>query len=191
MYQCSDGPSADFIFDESRKERSVRFENTTKMTKVPAASIGASNARNDRHPLPITRARLMSARIIGLAPAINAATASSPVGPAARLNAPNKHASAAGSSRPVAIDRSTEHHVSSAPRQMMGSGRRPLLNGNHDARNTKAAVQATPGRVMAARPNRGSTSWLMINHDTTPHNKAGNRIHGLATDTWLSRPKAS
>ena len=31
----------------------------------------------------------------------------------------------------------------------MGSGRSPLLNGNQNARNTKAAVHATVGRVSA------------------------------------------
>ena len=95
---------------------------------------------------------------IGLAPAINAATAIRPVGPAARLNAPMVQATAAGRVRPVAIARSTEHQVRSAPRQMIGSGRRPLLNGNHDAMNTNAAVHGTTRLVTAARPSRGNTS---------------------------------
>lgn len=129
--------------------------------------------------------------MIGRAPAIIAATASRPVGPAARLNAPNRQASAAGSNRPVAMARSTEHQVSSAPRQMIGSGRRPLLNGNHEARNTNAAVHPTTGRVSAARPRRGRISWLTISHTMIPQASAGSRIHGLATEILLSQPNTS
>ena len=161
------------------------------MTNVPEARTGASSAAYDQNPPPIARARLIRARMIGLAPAMSAATASRPVGPAARLNAPIRHAIAAGRMRPVAIARSTEHQVSSAPSAMIGSGRRPLSNGNHDARKTNTAVQPTTGRLIAARPSRGSTSWLTINHDAIPHSRAGMRTHGLASEIWLIRPKTS
>ena len=133
-------------------------------------------------------ARLIRAITMGRAPAINAATAIKPVGPAARLNAPIVQATAAGRILPVAIARSTEHHVSSAPRQMIGSGRSPLLNGNHDARNTKAAVHGTIRLVVAARPRRGSTSWDRISHTRIPQTSAGRRIHGLAVVTCASHP---
>ncbi len=49
-----------------------------------------------------------------------------PVGPAASENAATTTATAAGRSRPVAMARSIEHHVTSAPSAMTGSGRRPL-----------------------------------------------------------------
>lgn len=62
----------------------------------------------------------------GREPAISAAMQMSPVGPAASENPAINTATAAGSSRPVAMARSIEHQVSSAPAAISGSGRRPL-----------------------------------------------------------------
>lgn len=49
-----------------------------------------------------------------------------PVGPAASENAAMRMPIAAGSSREVAMARSIEHQVSSAPAAISGSGRSPL-----------------------------------------------------------------
>ncbi|PFX04553.1 hypothetical protein CJ468_05323 [Nocardia farcinica] len=62
----------------------------------------------------------------GREPAMSAATQIRPVGPAASEKPAISTAIAAGSSRPVAIARSIEHQVSSAPAAISGSGRRPL-----------------------------------------------------------------
>ena len=74
--------------------------------------------------------------------------------------------------------------MSTAPRAITGSGRRPLSNAIQKARNTAAALHTTTGVVRAARPRRGSTSRLMTNQHSTAASSAGSRIHGLAVETW-------
>ena len=73
----------------------------------------------------------------------------------------------------------------SAPNAISGSGRRPLLNGSHAARNTAPAVH-TATRLVARPPcpSRGSTQRLMISQvaDRRPA-VAGSRIHTPAVLT--------
>lgn len=63
----------------------------------------------------------------GRIPATSGAKQMSPDGFAVQANAATMTASAKGSSRRIAIDRSTRHHVSSALTATTGSGRSPLL----------------------------------------------------------------
>ena len=116
------------------------------------------------------------------APAASAATHMSPVGPAPRENAATPIAATPGTSRRVAMDRSTSDHVSRAPSAITGSGRSPLLNAIQKARNRAAPVQRGPRQVRARRPSRGTTSRLMMSHDRMPHSRVGSRIHGLAVE---------
>ncbi|SHX64897.1 Uncharacterised protein [Mycobacteroides abscessus subsp. abscessus] len=106
-----------------------------------------------------------------------------PVGPENKVSAPMMQAAAAGSSRLVAMDRSTEHQVNRMPRAMIGSGRRPLLNGSQNARNIAAAVHGTAGLVRAAWPNRGMTSRLITAQHNRPIARVGSRIQTLAVLT--------
>ena len=63
------------------------------------------------------------------------------------------------------------------PNAMTGSGRRPLLNGSHAARNTAPAV-STATRSSATRlPSLGSTQRLMISQVPIAAAVAGSRIH--------------
>ncbi len=73
---------------------------------------------------------------------------------------------------------------------MIGSGRRPLSNGNHAARNTTPAVKIATR--LAARPplpgpSRRSIQWPMISQQPIPASVAGNRIHtpAVLTDATL------
>ncbi len=112
-----------------------------------------------------------------------------PDGPTERVAAATRIATAAGSSRRVAIARSTEHHVSSTPAATIGSGRKPLLYGSHTARKPNAPVHRAIRPVRAATPNRGTTSRLSTSHVTMPASNAGRRTHGLALQMSSSRPK--
>ena len=132
---------------------------------------------------PTTFARRRAMRTNSRAPAASAATHISPVGPAPRENAATPIAATPGTSLRVAIERSTSDQVSSAPRAMTGSGRRPLLNAIQNARNSAAPVQRGRRQVRASRPRRGMTSRLMISHARIPHSSVGRRIHGLAVET--------
>src|SRR3546814_5200873 len=96
----------------------------------------------DRKPTRLPRAIRICR--IGLAPAISAPMAISPEGPAASENAAISTAIAAGNRRPVAMARSMEHHVSRAPRAMMGSGRRPTYLDNDWDRDWGSLEQYTP-----------------------------------------------
>ena len=116
----------------------------------------------------------------------SAATAIRPVGPVASENEARITAMAYGNMRRVAMARSTETQVSSAPRAMTGSGRRPLLKAIQKARNTAAALHTTTGVVRAARPSRGRTSRLMTSQHRIAAMRAGSRIQGLAVDTCAS-----
>ena len=122
---------------------------------------------------------------------MSAATAMSPVGPVASENEAMITATANGSIRRVAMERSTETQVSSAPSAIAGSGRRPLLNAIQNARNTAAALHTTTGVVRAARPRRGSTSRLMTSQHRIAAISAGRRIQGLAVETCANRVSRS
>ena len=152
---------------------------TEMSTIVPEARIGAINARCE----PTTLPRATTVRRTGRTPMSSAATAMRPVGPVARENEATITATANGNSRLVAMARSTDVQVSSAPSAIAGSGRRPLLKAIQKARNTAAALHTTTGVARAARPSRGRTSRLMIIQHSTAAISAGRRIHGLAVDT--------
>ena len=171
----------------SRTAASDCTPKTLMSTMVPAARMGATRARYE----PTTRPRTTTVRMTARRPMMSAATAMSPVGPVASENDAMITATANGSIRRVAIALSTDTQVSSAPRAMMGSGRRPLLNAIQNARNTAAALHTTTGVVRAARPRRGRTSRLITSQHRIAAISAGSRIHGLAVDTWENRVSRS
>ena len=71
---------------------------------------------------------------------------------------------------------STRTHAATVPNAMIGSGRRPLLNGSQAARNTAPAV-STATRLMVIRlPSRGSMHRLMISQVAIAAAVAGSRI---------------
>ena len=112
-----------------------------------------------------------------------------PCGASVTLNTATTIATAAGTSRRVAIAFSTRIHAASAPKAISGSGRSPLLNGNQAARNTAPAVH-TATRLSAKRlPSRGSTQRLRISQVPMPAAVAGSRIHTpavLIAARWAS-----
>ena len=116
-------------------------------------------------------------RATARAPTSNGASAIRPCGASVTLKTATTIATAAGHNRRVAIAFSTSIHAASAPNAISGSGRRPLLNGSHAARNTAPAVH-TATRLFASRlPSRGSTQRLMINQVPMAAAVAGSRIH--------------
>ena len=125
------------------------------------------------------------------APVSSAATAINPCGASVAVSIATTIATAAGASRRSAIERSTSIQVTMTPRAISGSGRRPLLNGSHAARNTAPAVY-TATRLVARPPlpgpSRRSTQWLMISQHAIPASVAGSRIHtpAVLTDAILA-----
>ena len=114
---------------------------------------------------------------MALAPTRIGASAMSPCGAVVTLNTAMTIATAAGHSLRVPMAFSTSTHAAMVPNAMSGSGRRPLLNGSHAARNTAPAVR-TATRLSAMRlPSRGSTQRLMISHVAMAAAVAGSRIH--------------
>jgi hypothetical protein len=110
-------------------------------------------------------------------PTSSGAIAIRPCGASVTLNIATTIATAAGQDRRAPIAYSTRTHVSSAPKAINGSGRRPLLNGSHAARNTAAPVQ-TATRLSASRlPRRGSTQRLSSIQVARAARVAGSRIH--------------
>lgn len=97
-------------------------------------------------------------RAMPRAPTSSGARAISPCGARVTENIAITTATAAGHSRRVPIVFSTSIHTAITANAMSGSGRRPLLNGSHAARNT-AAVVHTATRLAASRlPRRGARS---------------------------------
>ncbi len=86
------------------------------------------------------------------APVSSAATAISPCGARVTVSTATTMATAAGANRCSAIARSTSIQVTITPRAISGSGRRPLLNGNHAATNTMPPVNTAT--VFEPRPPR-------------------------------------
>ena len=76
--------------------------------------------------------------------------------------------------------------MTTTPRAISGSGRKPLLNGSQAARNTAPAVH-TATRLAAsppfAGPNRRKMQWLMSSQQAIPASVAGSRIHTPAVLT--------
>ena len=84
---------------------------------------------------------------------------------------------------------STSAHTASTPKAISGSGRRPLLNGNHAARNTAAAVQTEIRLTASLRPSRGISQRDSRIQVPIPASSAGSRIHTpavLMVARWLS-----
>jgi hypothetical protein len=102
------------------------------------------------------------------------------------LNTVTTIATATGHNRRVAIAFSTSTHAASAPNAISGSGRRPLLNGSHAARNTAPAVHAATRLFANRRPSRGSTQRLMISQVPMAAAVAGSRIQTPAVLTAAS-----
>jgi hypothetical protein len=91
---------------------------------------------------------------IARAPVSSAATAIKPCGAKVAVSVATMIASAAGTSRRVAIAVSTSTQVAITPNAISGSGRRPLLNGSQAARNTAPAVH-TATRLLPRPPLPG------------------------------------
>ncbi len=71
---------------------------------------------------------------------------------------------------------STSTQAATVPNAMIGSGRRPLLNGSQAARNTAPAVKTATRSTAIRRPSRGSTQRLMISQVAIAAAVAGSRI---------------
>ena len=100
-----------------------------------------------------------------------------PWGAVVTLNTATMIAMATGRRRRVAIAFSTSIQTATAPNAISGSGRRPLLNGSHAARNTAPAVQTATRFIARRRPSRGSMQRLMISQVPIAAAVAGSRIH--------------
>ena len=120
------------------------------------------------------------------APVSRAATAISPCGARVAVSIATMMATAAEANRCNAIARSTSIQVATTPRAINGSGRRPLLNGSHAAKNTappvNTATRLAPTPPLPG-PRRRSTQWPMISQHTIPASVAGIRIHTPAVLT--------
>ena len=68
---------------------------------------------------------------------------------------------------------------------MIGSGRRPLLNGIHAVSRSIPAAQLAAVLPVTAGPSRGNTSRDSSSQQTSPANRSGTRIHKLASLTWV------
>ena len=147
----------------------------------------ASTASGASSPSVARRRRIVWA--MARAPVSSAATAINPCGASVAVSIATTMATAAGASRRSAIARSTSIQVTSTPRAISGSGRRPLLNGSQAAKNTAPAVNTATR--LAARPplpgpSRRSIQWLMISQHAIPASVAGSRIHTPAVLTDAS-----
>ncbi len=128
---------------------SVCDRNTTT---VISDSDAASTANGASRPSVALRRMMICA--IGRAPVSRAAIAIRPCGATVAVNIATTIATAAGTSRRVAIAVSTSIQVAITPSAISGSGRRPLLNGSQAARNTAPAVH-TATRLLASPPLPG------------------------------------
>ena len=116
-------------------------------------------------------------RAMARAPTSSGATAINPCGASVALKTATTMAAAAGHSRRVPMAFSTSTQAASAPNAISGSGRSPLLNGSHAARNTAPAVHTATPLAASRRPSRGSTQRLRISQVAIAAKVAGSRIH--------------
>src|SRR5215213_5218682 len=165
------GPTTYLMRADSATVASVWSRNTITKINDNAAARGASCATS-----PSTGRLLAITRATGRPPTSSGATAIRPCGARVTLNIATTMATAAGHSRRVAIAFSTSIHAASAPKAINGSGRRPLLNGSHAARNTAPAVHTATRLLLTRLPSRGSTQRLMINQVAIAAAVAGSRI---------------
>ena len=84
---------------------------------------------------------------------------------------------------------STAHQVSSDPRMMIDSLRRPLANGSQKAVNTAAAAQMAQALRRTPAPRRGNKTRDRMNHDPRPARSDGMRIHSPEADTSDQRAR--
>src|ERR1700704_3911632 len=140
------GPILYLMRADSATVASVWSRNTTTKISASEAANGASWAMS-----PSTARLLRMILATARAPTSSGASAIRPCGASVTLKTATITATAAGHNRRVAIAFSTSIHAASAPNAMSGSGRRPLLNGSHAARNTAPAVQ-TATRFVARPP---------------------------------------
>ena len=153
------GPTLYLMRADSATVASVWSRNTTTKISASEAARAASGASQ-----PVDGRLLRMIRATARAPTSSGASAIRPCGASVTLNTATMIATAAGHNLRVPIAFSTSIHAASAPNAISGSGRRPLLNGSHAARNTAPAVH-TATRLLANRlPRRGSTQRLMISH---------------------------
>ena len=130
------GPTTYLMRADSATVARVWSRNTT--TKISASEEAQSGQRRE-YPVD-QRRRLLMIRAIARAPTSSGATAISPCGASVTLKTATMIASAAGHSRRVPMEFSTRTQAAMAPNAISGSGRSPLLNGSHAARNTAPAV---------------------------------------------------
>ncbi len=168
---------------DSATVASVWSRNTTTKISPSDASNAAIGART-----PSSARRRAMIRATARAPTSSGASAISPCGATVAANVATTIATAAGHNRRVAIAFSTSIQVSSVPNAMIGSGRSPLLNGSHAARNTAPAVHTATRLAASARPSRGSTQRDRISQHPMPASVAGSRIHTPAVLTEASCP---
>jgi hypothetical protein len=100
----------------------------------------------------------------------------SPCGAVVTLKTATTIAAAAGHSRRVPMAFSTRTQAVTVPNAMIGSGRRPLLNGSHAARNTAPAVSTATRFPVMRLPSLGSMHRLMISQVAIAAAVAGSRI---------------
>ena len=129
-------------------------------------------------PSTARRRRMMAAT--ARAPTSSGARAIRPCGANVTENMATTIATAYGATRRAPIAYSTRIHAAITPNAMSGSGRRPLLNGSHAARNTAPPVHTVTRLAASRAPSRGSTQRLSINQVASPASVAGMRIHTLA-----------
>ncbi len=166
------GPTTYLMRADSATVARVWSRNTT--TKISANDDArAANGANT----PSTGRLERMIRAIARPPTSSGATAIKPCGASVTLNTATTIATAAGHSRRVPIAFSTRIQTAIAPNAISGSGRRPLLNGNHAARNTAPAVHTATRLTASRRPSRGSTQRLMISQVPIAAAVAGSRIH--------------
>jgi hypothetical protein len=130
--------------------------------------------------------RARSSRSTGSPPARNGTNAISPLGVTAVVAPASTSPTASGSSRRVAIARSTARNTASEPAAIHGSGRRPTFSGTHQVSSPSTAAHGTQ-RLPANRPSRGSTARESIAQHSSPSSTDGSRIHTVdveISDHW-------
>ncbi len=176
------GPTLYLIRAASATVASVWLRNTTTVISDSDAARTASGASSPSVP---RRLRMIPA--MTRAPVSSAATAIKPCGASVAVSIATMIAIAAEASRLSAMARSTSAQVTSTPRAISGSGRRPLLNGSQAATKTAPAVNTATrlaARPFLPGPSRRSTKRLMSSQQAMPARVAGNRIQTLAVLIW-------
>ncbi|SKV15022.1 Uncharacterised protein [Mycobacteroides abscessus subsp. abscessus] len=160
---------------------SRKVKASTPATEAARTAIGVNR--------PYRRRRTATTRAMARPPASSGPSAMSPWGATVAASRATTIASAAGERRRVAMARSTRIQVSTVPNTMMGSGRRPLLNGSQAVRKTSAAVQTAVRLAASCSPSRGSIFLRRMYQVPMPARVAGTRIHTPTVLTCVSQLK--